>query len=78
MIQRPYIPPPELVKKLTPTERLVLARIADGYTDRQIAQILSRSYATVCYHIAGMKRFLGISRREVLVRFAVRAKLVEP
>lgn len=77
MMKPPYIPPPEMAKKLTPTERLVLQRVADGFTDEQIALILSRSRATVRYHINDLKRFLGISRREVLVRFAVRARLVE-
>ena len=77
MLTTPPIPPPHLAKSLTPIERLVLCRVADGFTDAEIATILSRSKDTVRYHVKGLKAYLGISRREVLVRFAVRAKLVE-
>lgn len=61
---------------LRPAELLILRMIGEGMTDEQIAAKMSRTPHMVRYHVREMKAHLQVSRREVLVRCAVRLGLV--
>lgn len=54
----------------TERERLVLASAARGMTNRQIADALSISIATVKFHLANVYRKLGVSNRTAAVQRA--------
>jgi len=57
----------------TERERLVLASAAEGMTNRQIADALSISVATVKFHLANVYRKLGVSNRTAAVQQAPHA-----
>jgi DNA-binding NarL/FixJ family response regulator len=63
---------------LTPRELDVVKLIAEAYTNRQIAEILSVSEKTVESHRANVLSKLGMRDRVELVRYAIRRGLVEP
>jgi DNA-binding NarL/FixJ family response regulator len=63
---------------LTPRELDVVKLIAEAYTNRQIAQILSVSEKTVESHRANVLSKLGMRDRVELVRYAIKRGLVEP
>ena len=48
---------------LTPREREVLALIAEGRTDRQIAEALFISPRTVAMHVSSILAKLGVTNR---------------
>lgn len=56
---------------LSPTERIVLARIAQGQTSREIAEALFVSVRTVEHHRAGIAQKLDLSGSNALVKFAL-------
>jgi DNA-binding NarL/FixJ family response regulator len=62
---------------LTPRELDVVKLIAEAYTNRQIAEILSVSEKTVESHRANVLGKLGMRDRVELVRYAIRRGLVE-
>jgi two-component system response regulator NreC len=62
---------------LTPRETEVLASIAQGYTNRQIAERLHLSVRTVETHRANVRAKLHISSRSGLVRYAVENGLLD-
>ncbi len=72
---------PEEVSKghgrLSPRERLVVKLVADGYSNKGISAILNSSVKTTETHRASAMRKLGVESVAGLVRYAVRAKLVE-
>lgn len=61
---------------LTEREAEILALVASGRTDREIAQALYLTQATVRKHIEHVKEKTGASRRTELVGVAIRAGLV--
>ena len=63
--------------KLTNRERGVVQLIAEGHSNKQIAQLLSISMKTVETHRASIMRKLKLSSSAGLVRYAIRNKLVE-
>ena len=63
---------------LTPRERSVLQLVAEGHSNKQIAQVLSVSIKTVETHRAAIMRKLELTSTAALVRYAVRNKLIEP
>lgn len=63
---------------LTARERSVVQLIAEGHSNKQIANILNISVKTVETHRAAAMRKLNISSAAALVRYAVRNKIVEP
>jgi two-component system response regulator NreC len=62
---------------LTPREKEVLAHIAHGKTNSEIAQALSVSLNTVVWHRANLMSKLGVHRVADLVRYAFQKGLVE-
>ena len=63
-------------ERLTPRERLVLRRVAEGRTNREIATDLSLSPKTVDTHRTNLMRKLGVHDAQALARFAVRRGLL--
>jgi two-component system response regulator NreC len=62
---------------LTARERQVLQLIAEGYTNRQIAEILCLSIKTVQAHRAHIMSKLDLHDRSELVKYAIRKKIIE-
>ena len=63
---------------LTPREQEVLKLVAEGYTNKQIAEALVISEKTVERHRANMLEKLGMRDRVELTRYAIRHGLIEP
>ena len=63
---------------LTHRERGVVQLIAEGYTNKQIANLLDISLKTVETHRAAIMRKLNLSSSAALVRYAIRNRIVEP
>jgi DNA-binding NarL/FixJ family response regulator len=62
---------------LTPRERLVVKLVADGYSNKGISAILNLSVKTTEAHRAAAMRKLDVNSTAGLVRYAVRARLVD-
>jgi two-component system response regulator NreC len=65
------------VERLTPREGEVLRLIAEGNTNRQIAELLTISVRTAESHRANLMSKLGFNSRVELVRYAKRHGLLE-
>jgi DNA-binding NarL/FixJ family response regulator len=63
--------------RLTPRELDVVKLIAEAYTNKQIAEILTVSEKTVESHRANVLAKLGMRDRVELVRYAIRRGLIE-
>lgn len=63
---------------LTEREREVLALVARGYTNKQIADALHVSEKTARNHVSHILEKLGLSRRSEAAAYAVEHKLVPP
>jgi predicted ATPase/DNA-binding CsgD family transcriptional regulator len=61
---------------LTPREQEVLAMVADGRTDGEIAEALVISKKTASVHVASIKAKLGAATRAEIVAMALRGGLV--
>jgi len=70
-------PGESLVESLTPREIDVLRLIAQGYTNRQAAEVLGISVRTVESHRANVMGKLGLRGRVELVRYARKHGLLE-
>jgi len=77
-IARPGDAPPNGVAMLTDREREVLKHIAEGLSSREIASLFGVSLKTVDSHRSNLMEKLDIHKVSGLVRFAIRAGLVEP
>jgi DNA-binding NarL/FixJ family response regulator len=64
--------------RLSPREREILALLADGKTQKQIAAVLVISQKTVATHIQHLLSKLGVHSRAQAVAAAYRSGLVEP
>lgn len=64
--------------RLTSRETQVLQHIAQGLPDREIAESLQLSVRTVENHAARIRKKLQVDNRTALVRYALRARLIEP
>lgn len=62
---------------LSPREREVLQLIAEGYTNKQIADILSISVKTVQAHRHNIMSKLDLHDRSELIKYAIRKKIIE-
>jgi len=63
---------------LTPREQEVVKLVAEGYTNKQIAETLVISEKTVERHRANILEKLGMRDRVALTRYAIRQGLIEP
>lgn len=77
-LRRERVPRGTLGERLTGRELQILRLIAQGLSDKAIAEALRLSVRTVENHGARIRQKLAISSRTGLVRFAFRARLVEP
>lgn len=64
--------------ELTEREREVLALIARGYTNKQIAETLYVSEKTARNHVSHILEKLGLARRSEAAAYAVEHKMVPP
>jgi DNA-binding NarL/FixJ family response regulator len=64
--------------ELTEREREVLALVARGYTNKQIAEALYVSEKTARNHVSHILEKLGLARRSEAAAYAVEHKLVPP
>ncbi|MES5823124.1 response regulator transcription factor [Streptomyces sp. RG80] len=67
--------PPDQI--LTPREEEVLKLVAEGYSSKEIAEMLFISIKTVHRHRANLLHKLGMRDRLDLARYAIRAGLIE-
>jgi DNA-binding CsgD family transcriptional regulator len=67
----------ELYEALTAREQDVLALLADGYRNREIAERLGISEHTVKFHLAAIFGKLGASTRTEAVRKGLKLGLIE-
>jgi NarL family two-component system response regulator LiaR len=67
---------PRLGKDLTNREREVLALLAEGYSNAQIAEALIVSLSTIKYHVHGILGKLGAANRAEAVALAMQHSLV--
>jgi DNA-binding NarL/FixJ family response regulator len=63
--------------KLSDHEHRVIALVADGHTNKEIAEALGIHLVTVQHHRASAMSKLHLTSSAALVRYAVRSKLVE-
>ena len=77
-IARPGDSSPSGVAMLTDREREVLQLIAEGLSSKEIAGMLGVSLKTIDSHRSNLMHKLDIHKVSGLVRFAIRAGLVEP
>jgi DNA-binding NarL/FixJ family response regulator len=63
---------------LTARERGIVQLVAEGHSNKQIANLLGISIKTVETHRATIMRKLNLTSSAALVRYAVRHKIVEP
>jgi DNA-binding NarL/FixJ family response regulator len=62
---------------LTPREREVLQLIAEGYTSKEIAEMLSLSVKTVQAHRASLMQKLDLHDRGDLIKYAIQKRIIE-
>lgn len=73
--EKPADPRNEMLGKLTPTEREILKRIADGKSSKEIGEELAIHYRTVENHRTNICRKLEIEGANALLRFALQHRL---
>jgi two-component system response regulator NreC len=66
------------MNELTPREQEVLALLAEGKTNDDIADTLTISHHTVARHRENLMSKLGLHSRSDLVRYAIRKGLIKP
>jgi DNA-binding NarL/FixJ family response regulator len=69
--------PGQAQSALTPRERSVVQLIAEGHSNREIANLFNISLKTVETHRAAVMRKLNLSSSATLVRYAIRNEIVE-
>jgi DNA-binding NarL/FixJ family response regulator len=62
---------------LSPREREILQLIAEGHSNKQIAEILCISIKTVQAHRTNIMAKLDLHDRSELVKYAIRKKIIE-
>jgi len=66
------------VERLTPREREIVAAVAAGESNREVAQRLSLAEDTVKHHISNVFDKLGVSNRAELAAYAASHGLAQP
>ena len=72
-----WCPPAANTDRLSPREREVLQLIAEGYTNKQMAEILSISIKTVQAHRNNLMQKLDLHDRGELIKYAIQKKIIE-
>jgi DNA-binding NarL/FixJ family response regulator len=62
---------------LSPREREVLQLIAEGYTNKEMAEILSLSIKTIQTHRMNLMSKLGLHDRAELIKYAIQRKIID-
>ena len=62
---------------LTPREREILQLIAEGYTNKEIAEILSLSVKTIQSHRSNLMSKLDLHDRGELIKYAIQKKIID-
>ncbi len=75
-VERTETDPEKVTDILTPREREVLTYIAEGYTNRQIAEALTISHKTVDRHRENIMRKLNMHNRVELVKYAIERGII--
>jgi two-component system response regulator NreC len=75
-LERADASPETVTDILTPREREVLTYIAEGYTNREIAEALTISHKTVDRHRENIMRKLNLHSRVELVKYAIEKGLI--
>lgn len=70
-------PPVGAADTLTPREREILQLIAEGNTNREIAEILCLSIKTVQSHRSNLMQKLDLHDRSELIKYAIQKKIIE-
>lgn len=68
---------PDILDKLTSREREILQLVAEGNSNKEIAEILSRSVETVRTHRANMMEKLDIHSAEEIREFALKEGIIK-
>ena len=79
--RRSFVPDEQSVRmvfSLTERERQVLVLIADGNSTKEAASMLGISYKTADSHRSRILEKLGVHETASMVRYAIRAGLIEP
>lgn len=76
MVQHPTPPSAVTTEELTPREQEVLTSIAEGYTNREIAEALVISVKTVDRHRENIMQKLSLHSRIELVKYAIEKGLI--
>jgi two-component system response regulator NreC len=76
MVDQPASASAPAVEELTPREREVLTYIAEGYTNREIAEALVISVKTVDRHRENIMQKLNLHSRVELVKYAIEKGLI--
>ena len=71
------IRPEDTTDGLTPREREVLQLIAEGYTNKEIAEIMSLSVKTVQSHRTNLMNKLDLHDRGELIKYAIQKKIID-
>jgi DNA-binding NarL/FixJ family response regulator len=71
------IRPADTSNGLTPREREVLQLIAEGYTNKEIAEILSLSVKTIQSHRTNLMSKLDLHDRGELIKYAIQKKIID-
>jgi two-component system response regulator NreC len=71
------IRPPDSTNSLTSREREVLQLIAEGYTNKEIAEILCLSIKTVQSHRTNLMSKLDLHDRGELIKYAIQKKIID-
>ena len=65
-------PQQELMSRLSPRQQAVLALIAEGRSNKEIAKLLSLSVGTAKNYVSSILRLLGVTRRGEAIRLATK------
>lgn len=71
------IRPADISNGLTPREREILQLIAEGYTNKEIAEILSLSVKTIQSHRSNLMSKLDLHDRGELIKYAIQKKIID-
>jgi DNA-binding NarL/FixJ family response regulator len=75
---RSFLAQPKSGTPISGRERSVVQLIAEGYTNKEVGELLHISLKTVESHRASVMRKLELSSSAALVRYAIRNRIIEP